>query len=523
MKLKALSFAIAASSLLVSAAHAIDPSAAAGFDTIAAAVKLNAAGATAQDKAAVGHILSNLCTGDRDLYTNNTPAQVAAGTYIGTNDTTIACAATEASLSFDANGDGDTADATTLMVRKLSAGGSARGVVPVANGVAPAELSRAINTGNCISQGTFTVQGVAGVQVWTCGATGAQSVVPTVGFTDVEPALFAPGGPNAIGAFNIANIDTLPTLTLTFGVPVTLNLRNALQAAQFGAADACVGSDSLACMPSLTRSQVSSLYAGKIGSWDSFESPSGTKLTAVAPVPPLNNRVHVCRRTVGSGTQAQANALYLNNPCTDQFIPPAADNTPLSTTTATGNFTVLPSGGAAAIHENTSSGNVNTCLNTLQANNQWGIGVQSLENGSDSYRWVKIDGQAPTTQQVAANAYFQWAENVITVNKAQPANSFSRAFFTNFRPAQDLAELNAGFNPRITEVTAAIANGRCDAGEVCVGYLLPFNAPGAAVPAPFNNAVPTMSATRAGVSGSGSPSMCRAPMIQTDSAMENGI
>lgn len=519
MKLKALSLAIAASSLLVSAAHAIDPSAAAGFDTIVAAVKLNTSGATAQDKAVAGHILSNLCTGDRDLYTNNTPAQVAAGTYIGTNDTAIACAATEASLAFDANGDGDTADATTVMVRKLTAGGSARGVIPVANAAAPAELSRAINTTNCTSQGTFTVQGVAGVQVWTCGATGATAVVPTVGFTDVEPALFAPGGPNAIGAFDVNNLDTLPTLSLTFGVPVTLNLRNALQKVQ-GLNE---GSDALADMPSLSRSQVTSLYAGKIGSWDSLESPTGVKLAVGATVPPLNNRVHVCRRTIGSGTQAQANALYLSNPCSPTPLPPATDNTPLSTTTATGNFTVLPSGGAAAIHENTSSGNVNTCLNTLQANNQWGIGVQSLENGSDSYRWVKIDGQAPTTQQVAANSYFQWAENVITVNKAQPANSFSRAFFTNFRPAQDLAELNAGFNPRITEVTAAIANGRCDAGEVCVGYLLPFNAPGAAVPAPFDNSVPTMSATRAGVTGTGSPSMCRDPIIQTDSAMENGM
>ena len=520
MKLNALSIAIAVSSLMVSAAHAIDPSAASGFDTIVAAAKVNAAGASAQDKAVIGHVLSNLCTGDRDLYTNNTPAQVTAGTYIGTNDTAIACAATEASLSFDANSDGDTADATTFMFRKLTAGGSARGVVPVANGAAPAETSRAINTTNCTSQGTFTVQGVAGVQVWTCGATSAAAVVPTVGFSDVEPALFVPGGPNAIGAFDVSNLDTLPTLSLTFGVPVTLNLRNALQKAQ----SLNEGSDALVDMPSLSRSQVTSLLAGKIGNWDLFETPAGAKLSAQATVPPLNNRVHVCRRTVGSGTQAQANALFLNNPCTGaNAIAPAADNTPLTQTAATGNYTVLPSGGAAAIHENASGGNVTTCLNTLQTNNQWGVGLHSLENGSDSWRWVKIDGQAPTAQQVAANTYFDWAENVITVSKAQGANTISRAFFTNFRPAQDLAELNATFNPRITEVSAAIANGRCDAGETCVGYLFPFNAPGAVVPAPFDNTVPTMSATRAGVSGSGSPSMCRQPVIQVDSVLETGI
>ncbi len=518
MKLNALSIAIAAGSLMISAAHAIDPSAASGFDTIIAAAKVNAAGASAQDKAVIGHVLSNLCTGDRDLYTNNTPAQVAAGTYIGTNDTAIACAATEASLSFDANSDGDTADATTFLFRKLTAGGSARGVVPVANGVAPTETSRALNTTNCTSQGTFTVQGVAGVQVWTCGATGAAAVVPTIGFSDVEPALFVQGGPNAIGVFDVNNLDTLPTLSLTFGVPVTLNLRNALQKAQ-GLSE---GSDALADIPSLTRTQITSLLSGKIGSWNSFENPTGTKLPTLATVPPLNDRVHVCRRTIGSGTQAQANALFLNNPCS-QPIPPAVDNTPLTQPTATGNFNVLPGAGAAAIHENASGGNVTTCLNTLQANNQWGIGIHSLENGSDSWRWVKIDGQAPTTQQVAANTYMDWAENVITVNKAQATGTVARAFFTGFRPAQDLAELNATFNPRITEVTAATANGRCDAGEICVGYLFPFNAPGAVVAAPFDNSVPTMSATRAGFAGTGSPSMCRQPIIQTDSALENGI
>jgi hypothetical protein len=519
MKLKAI-YAAVALCAMTGAAHAIDPSAAAGFDTIGAAVNINAAGATAQDKAVLGHVLTNLCTGNIDLFTNNTPAQVAASTFVGTNDTAVSCDTTEARLDFDANGDTDKADNTTFMFRKLSAGGSANGVIPVANGAAPTQTSRAVNTGNCTSQGTFTVQGTANVQVWTCGATGAQAVVPTVGFSDVEPALFVAGGPNAIGAFNVADLNTLPTLSLTFGVPVTLNLRNALQGAQ----GLTVGSDSLANMPSLTRSQITSLYAGKIGSWNVFESETGTKLATGAAVPPLNDRVHVCRRTVGSGTQAQANALFLDTPCAgDNKLNFPSDNTPLTTVTATGTYTVLPAAGAAAIHENTSSGNVTTCLNTLQTNNQWGIGLQSLELGSDSWRFVKIDGALPTTEQVAGNTYFDWAENVINVKASEPATSASRAFFTNFRPAQDLAELNATFNPRITEVSAATANGRCDTGEVCVGYLYPFNAPAASVPAPFDNAVPTMSATRGGLSGTSSPSMCRQPVIQTDSVLATGM
>src|SRR5688572_8049940 len=119
MKLKALSAAVALCAL-AGVAHAIDPTAAAGFDTIGAAVNINAGGATAQDKAVLGHVLTNLCTGNIDLFTNNTAAQVAAGTFVGTNDTAVSCDTTETRLDFDANGDTDKADNTTFMFRKLS-------------------------------------------------------------------------------------------------------------------------------------------------------------------------------------------------------------------------------------------------------------------------------------------------------------------------------------------------------------------------------------------------------------------
>ncbi len=518
MKLKALSIAVAASSLLAGAAHAIVPNAASGFEALAvsANAKLYAAGASAQDGAVIGHVLSNLCVSDRDLYTDRTPAQITAGTFVGSNDTSVACVVSESALGADLNGNGNTADSAPFLFRKLTAGGSANGVIPVANGTPATAASRAINTSNCQQVGaTHTVLGTPGVRVWSCGTAGQQAVIPTVGLADVEPELFAEGGPNAIGSFNLANIDTLPTLSLTFGVPVTLNLRNALQQAQ----GLTSGSDALADMPSLTSAQLTSLYSGKIGSWNSFENAAGAKLPALATVGPVNDRVHVCRRTVGSGTQATVNALFLSNPCGPGRIAPAVDNTAQTATDGTGNYATLPFGGAAAIHELASSGGVNTCLDTLQTQNRWGIGIQTLEQGNNNWRFIKVDGYAPTLENVAANKYSFWAENVITVRSNQAANSVSRAFFTGFRPAQDLAELNATFNPRITEVSASIANGRCDNGETCVGYLYPFNYTGGAVPAPFQNSVPTMSATRAGLSGQGAPSMCRPSIIQTDSVL----
>jgi hypothetical protein len=503
MKLKAISLAVAACTLM-SGAHALAPTGAAGFDTIGAALTLITAGASAQDKAVIGHVLSDICTSSIDIFTNTAAIP-------GTNDTSISCNTTEARAHFDANGDATIDNTpTTVLIRKLSGGGSANGILPVANASAPAATYRALNTTNCTSSTPITLLGVANVTPWVCGAT-AQAAVPTVGFADTEPALFAQGGPNAIGAFNVTDIETNSTFVLTFGPQVTVNLRNALQAAQ----GLNVGSDALADMPSLSITDLASLYSGKTTNWNSFTSPTGTTLSAGAPVPPLNDRVHVVRRVAGSGTQATLNSLILGNPCSSDKGTIAVDNSPATTTSGTGTFTVLAAGGAATVHEESSAGNVTLALEALNANNQWAIGFNSLEIGSTNVRFVKVNGAEPTLKQVAGNAYPLWAENQITIKAG--ATGYARAFYDNYKSGVALTELNATFDPRITEVSAAIADGLCGAGEVCVGYLNPAN--GTAL---FSNDNPTATANRRGNGNNVAPSMCRPAVIQRPAVVEDG-
>lgn len=504
MKLKSISLAVAAASLM-SGAHAIAPTGSSGFDTIGAAVNLVTAGASAQDKAVIGHVLNDICSGNIDIFTNTAAIP-------GTNDTAISCTTTEARLNFDANGDGDTADTTTILFRKLSGGGSANGILPVANGVAPAALYTALNTSNCTQSAPITLLGATGVTPWVCSNVGQQALVPTVGFADTEPALFAAGGPNSIGAFNVADIESTTSFILTFGVQVTKNLRDALQAAQ----GLTTGSDSLANMPSLSLTNLASLYSGKITNWNTFTSPTGATLSAVAPIAPINDRVHVVRRTVGSGTQATEQALILSNPCGgENLIAVAADNSPLSNTSGGGNFSVLAAGGAATVHEESSAGNTILALDQLQTNNQWAIGFNSLEVGSNNTRFIKVNGAEPTVKQVAGNAYPLWAENQITIKAG--TTGYARAFYNNYKSGVALTELNATFNPRITEVTAAISNGLCEAGEECVGYLNPPT--GTTL---FSNANPTATANRRGTGNNQTPSMCRPAVIQRAAVVEDG-
>lgn len=508
MKLKALALAIAASSLM-SGAYAITP-ATSGFDVVvnsSSSVSIVTAGASAQDKAVIGHVLNDICTTNVDIFTNTAAIP-------GTNDTAVTCKATETSVSFDVNGDGSIgSNIVDVQFRKMSAGGSVNGVLPIANAVPVTQTFRALNSTNCTTTNVpVTVLGKSGVTPWVCGATGAAALAPTVGFADVEPAQFVAGGPNSIGAFNVADIENNTSFVLAFGPQVTLALRNALQAAQ----GLNVGSDALADMPSLTMTELGSLYSGTVKDWTTFTSPTGVNLVVGAPVAPTQNRVEIVRRVAGSGTQATLNALILANPCAgDNKLPIAVDNTPGTTTAGTGNFAILAAGGAATVHEESSAGNVTVALEALATQNLWAIGYNSLESGSNNTRFVKVNGAEPTVKQIAGNAYPLWAENQITIHAG--ATGYPRAFYTNYKSGVALTELNATFNPRITEVSTATSNGLCEAGEECVGYLNP--ASGTSL---FTNANPTATANRKGVSNAAAPNMCRPAVVQRPAVLEDG-
>lgn len=389
MKLKKLSLAV--SSLLVSGAvfaHA---------PTVTPDVEIFMSGASAQDKG-IAALFADLCVaGTLDVYKdilNVAKPGKAHSAYYCTLD--------------NAKVPGLSISNPKVLFHKRSAGGSAQGVNPVIDENAIDAM--VINNSNC-------TETVAGSQDWRCTVTNPGdlvSVVSDAGVSDVNPEMFVgantPAGESPVDASVVAQkMVVRSAAALVFGVPVNTALRNALQEAQFGVADPCVGAETEACMPSLSRHQVASLISGQIKNWGAFKV-AGVPLTSVASTLPTDTKVTYCRRVNGSGTQAQQNAKFLNYPCSAGALAPKP---------APGNAFTGP-----VVIENSGSGDVELCLNDFNNGTNttgknaamktaWALGVQSTEKNaslSNDYRFIKVDGITPSVENAANGKYVDWVE-----------------------------------------------------------------------------------------------------------------
>lgn len=481
MKMNKLSAAIVvASSFAASSAFAglnlngINP----GQPTDAVQLEITISGATAQDNGFAA-VFENLCAAgtlsvytDRCTSSSDTSANCGASAprQPGSSYMAYFCRMTPGTVpGLSGN--------TNVLVRKRAAGGSGWGVQPVADATPIAQMT--LSPANC------QVTSVA--DVYKCNNTVTQNVISDAGLSDEEPSLFVapnvPTGFTPVTGTQIARLDAAPVAALTFGIPVTNALYAALQQAQGldadldndgnfeGQSETATAAEIEANMPSLTREQVASLFKGATTSWANFFY-NGTALTAVGGgIPaPSDSRVNICRRVNGSGTQAQLNALFLNVPCAKDAEFPSTDNT--SCTNTTGGQGTLPfctiggayqgyadlrgvTGGQAIIHENSGSGNVDTCMQDLQNANRWALGIQSLEKTSPHYSFIKLNGVSPTLENVATGNYFNWAatsmqwRNQTVAGVAAPAGN-ELAVLTRLRAefanATVLDGLNDGFS-----------------------------------------------------------------------------
>lgn len=332
-----------------------------------------------------------------------------------------------------------------LLLYKRNEGGSLQGTVPVANNLSIPFLDVTTNTGMCAptSAGLF-------VATVNCdySATNNNIHSPDFGISDVEPKIFTIASGNApTGTPNIAaGYKIVPGVAAVFGVVVGTKLRNALQEAQFGVGDACVASETEACMPSLSSTQIADIFAaypapiapltipaagaGKLHDWKQFKVGTTDLWSgASAAYRPASSKVHICSRTIGSGTKAQFGVRFLDNACN-----PAG-----SKLVSQADYVGSNENGGAAIaetairpmvHTMASAGGLAECLDELDldSNNtsgsfdssqysglRWSIGYQSLDknaNRSKSYRFIKVDNVAPTLKNVANGTYHDWVESV---------------------------------------------------------------------------------------------------------------
>jgi hypothetical protein len=464
MKLKTLALAVAAVAAAQGAA-ALTPA-----DIGTADFRLFIGGATAQDPSLKAY-MANVCAGNgADLITmsNQTTAPGnAQSAYFCTLDLAEVPGVT------DTNGDGT----VRVLVYKRSSGGSAYGVAPVLNPSATDTVAR-LDTSSCPAAPV-----VVGGNHWQC--TGTVNDTPEGGISDVEPSLFtgpnllvnlpeAPltsGAPGSVSLVEDGGYSSFSFGASTFGVQVTKELRDELQRAQ----GLVVGSETEANMPSLSKDQVASLFGGSVPTWDKFYVDS-TKFTDFVPAAekPTSLKINLCRRSPGSGTQAQFNALFFNSPCHSAAAAPLRDNTATTWRVAnaqnaggtvrhdyigtTTGLTGVPSG-APAVHEGQGAGDVERCMQLLNGSTvtRWGVGFNSLERGSggskDYVRFVKIDGVAPTLENVASNKYFDWSGATIQWRTAPYAGGIN-----NVPSANQLALLQSIRDTSITPADVDVAN-----------------------------------------------------------------
>lgn len=218
---------------------------------------------------------------------------------------------------------------SNVIIINRAKGGSVQGVNPVAR-------AESIESLNVSTAGCATGAGTS-ASPFVCGL---NTRVPDAGVSDVAPALFdeaantegEPAQPE-LNAAELATLTATPLYGLAFGVPVTKNLP----------------------LFHLNKSALSAIMTGNLGTWNTVD----------ASLP--ESDIVVCRRVNGSGTQAVANLYYGNYPCGTDVNFPADRYITEVWNDVTRTFTVEGNTGAPVVIENSTSGDVRTCLDTAVA------------------------------------------------------------------------------------------------------------------------------------------------------------
>lgn len=398
----------------------------------AAATKVYFGGATATDNTLEELFLSNvasLC--DATLGTPDI--------WRAANQRVITCKVSRETMSGNTSIPTRASGGLAMAFHKESEGGSSNGVVPlIAVANSQAHDLRWLNVGalanDCTTSTvtdpngnlmTYTQHANCTLDATTytpVDTVGSSTYDVHGGISDTEPSLSYPK-PSSQG---IAKLVSQPGLDIVFGVPVTKALYRALQKAQFGNGSSCDGSDATTCVPSLTRAQIRGLYTQSIVDWNEIKDPNGTALLSVpGVVAPTDELVRICRRVSSSGTQASFESYWLNQRCVNG-VPPFA--LPDDASTIDDNvYSANQFAGGSLVNAAPSSGNVRSCLQSANTGNFWGVGVLSTEvtdsnlsGAGDSFRFIGVDGAAPTLANVANGDYDFFTQN--TVNRINTGN-----------------------------------------------------------------------------------------------------
>ncbi len=415
---------------------------------------LNLSGATAQDKQIRAIVEDQICDSDYTTFTNDGDLKSNQYAYfckVSVNSVFFGSAAgTPAVTSLDQDSDGN----INLLVRKLAKGGSGTG--PIGLCESPVD-QLVVSAASCQNAGTDAD--------YQCDD--LEQVVSDGGLSDLEFSTLPPtAGGSSCNGVTLSENSIWGTI---FSTPVSLNLRDALQCVQ----GLSVGAEDEANMPSLPKSLIGSAFSGGIATWldvniDGVSLPQRlAQKIAAGECPSYSHtrpasleayQVTACRRVDTSGTNTQFRVKFLGEFCAISANGMLVDNTSNSSINPDPKSVLNWAGQSSdkgldlpAIHETSGSSDMSECLDAFSdpsltgAQVRWAFGIQSLEKNvgpayaDGDWRFIKIDGIAPTTTNTLNGSYFDWVESV-----------------WNWRA--DLDAVKAELQKQIVERTAVAAN-----------------------------------------------------------------
>ncbi|MEI7464874.1 MAG: hypothetical protein WCJ87_05980 [Burkholderiales bacterium] len=402
-------------------------------ETTGDTLNIRISGASAQDNGILGSALSLCVAGSVHRYAISNNVVFYCTPDIGTNAGQITVPAGK----------------TKLAIYKYSVGGSYYGVGPVNSNTASSgaaltatgnqlpflDLAKIASVGttgtNATTASSFSTSLGSYVNVPLAnGSTTITTAATTyIGLSDVEPAFFST---------STSNLTANSVYALIFGVPVTLNIRNALQTQQ----GLTSGSDTEANMPTLSSAQLTSAYTQLGQTWAGIGVTSGL----------IDDQIYVARRVDSSGTQKTFEALIARTPngqgglksCVptnvQPFLAPDTGNAGLNTGDASANCgTATP----PTVFSGSGGGDVRNCLIAHNGASRGAIGILTTEDkaGTANWRFVKVDGVAPTQAQAAAGKYRHYVESFLNTRTSGAFATGSALGYSAFvtRLSTDLA------------------------------------------------------------------------------------
>jgi hypothetical protein len=398
---------------------------------------LRISGSSAHDKGLL-QLLRLTAAGGAAICAPNTLDVYTSGSLDTTpgNDTIYFCTA-----GADA---GFAAGAKRLAIIKRSGGGSGTGVGGLIKaGSVPLDDGTNINS-NFLNPTNATVVAAAGVVQAVSGnfsaftmhksisssLTVASATGADVGISDEEPTVFKKVFNPDLKNSELAALTVKGISSVIFGVPVTRGIYERLQAVEFPTTNVCnpnnAGYGNIsnaasnanldACMPSLSRAQLQGLYTGNIGDWAQLTSSHTAGLNVATATTPdysagmVDTQIYLERRVSSSGTQKGFEIYFTGEGCLDgaqSFL-------------ASGANVVLNSSGSTIptnlkTHDNAGRGALGVLSSELVVDP---TGVADAATGAGKWRFVKMNGAAPTVLNSVKGSYDMFFESTLQYRNA---------------------------------------------------------------------------------------------------------